>query len=154
MICNTCKKEIKKGGYSIPVYGILKMNLCDDCMFDSIKDEFLIKDDIKPFKTDGCSLISPLWKLLHKFKLVNFEKLPFHSYCVEHDKAYWKGGTAKERFYYDCLLMAKVAKGGRPIVAFIMYLAVRIGGVPWLPFPWRWGFGYGYKEKMFYGKSV
>jgi hypothetical protein len=23
-----------------------------------------------------------------------------------------------------------------------MHLGVRIGGHPWLPFPWRWGYGW------------
>lgn len=99
---------------------------------------------MKKFKTDGCSVISFIWKLLFKLKIVKNELLPFHFHCVEHDKFYYEGGTKKERYFADCLLMAKIAKQGYPICSFIVFLAVRFGGMPYLPFPWRWGFGHKY----------
>lgn len=96
-------------------------------------------DDLKPFVTDGCSGgMSWFWKhVLHK-------KLPWERACVVHDKRYWIGGTREMRRKADCELMGHVAISGHPVWAVLMYIAVRIGGSPWLPFPWRWGFGWKY----------
>lgn len=38
--------------------------------------------------------------------------------------------------------MICVVENGHPIVAFIMWIGVRIGGHPLLPAPWRWGYGW------------
>jgi len=62
--------------------------------------------------------------------------------CLEHDKAYWKGGTWRERKKADIELMRCVALKGHPVTAFIMYIGVRIGGLSILPTPFRWGFGH------------
>ena len=88
--------------------------------------------EIKPFKTDGCSMFPN-----HKWK----------DCCIEHDKLYWKGGTKEDRKKADIKLMNCVKAKGFPIIAKIMYLGVRVGGHPSLPFPWRWGFGYKYPFK-------
>ena len=48
---------------------------------------------MKEFKTDECSVISAIWKFITK------KKLPFYMHCIEHDKAYWQGGTKKERYF-------------------------------------------------------
>ena len=72
------------------------------------------------------------------------------SHCIQHDFAYWQGGTREQRLQADRELRRAVSAGGSPVVAEWMYLGVRIGGVPWLPTPWRWGFGWpyprGYRE--------
>jgi len=81
------------------------------------------------FKSDGCTL---------------FPDGNYRDCCVEHDKAYYFGGTLKERRtadnqLYDCVK----AKNGphSKMVAGIMWVGVRIGAVPFLPTPFRWGFG-------------
>jgi len=81
---------------------------------------------LKPFKTDGCSMFPD-----HKWR----------DCCVTHDKAYWKGGTKEQRKVADKKLYKCVKSKGYKIVAVLMYIGVRIGGVSYLPTPWRWGFG-------------
>lgn len=86
-------------------------------------------------KYDGCSGgMSKAWRLL-------FRKAPPWEHCCDiHDQPYAKGGTKLERKIADQRLRVCVANNGHPVWAFLMYYAVRIGGVPWLPTPWRWGF--------------
>lgn len=93
----------------------------------------------RPFRSDECSGgMSRIWRRL------TGRALPWADACIEHDRAYWRGGTAEERREADRWLMAEVAVSGHPVWAFLMWCAVRIGGVPWLPTPWRWGFGFNY----------
>jgi hypothetical protein len=64
--------------------------------------------------------------------------------CFEHDLAYFKGGSWKERWRADKKLYKCVnAKGGakNKFVAPIMWLGVRAFGPSWVPTPARWGFG-------------
>lgn len=87
------------------------------------------------FKSDGCSL---------------FPDCDYGDCCVEHDKAYYFGGTSKERLRADVKLYRCVkAKRGvyHKIIAPLMFAGVRIGGVSWLPTPFRWGFGKTKKPK-------
>jgi hypothetical protein len=66
----------------------------------------------------------------------------WHSCCVDHDMAYWCGGTNAARRTADRTLRACVALHGGDNIAGWMYLGVRLGGAAWLPFTWRWGYGY------------
>ncbi len=87
------------------------------------------------FKSDGCSL---------------FPDGNYRDCCVEHDKAYYFGGSLKERSDADKQLYRCVkAKGGRcnKMTARIMWLGVRVGGVSFLPTPFRWGFGNKFPRK-------
>jgi len=64
--------------------------------------------------------------------------------CVEHDKAYYFGGSFKERGVADNQLYkcVKAKEGTRSkMIARMMWIGVRIGGVSFLPTPFRWGFG-------------
>lgn len=64
--------------------------------------------------------------------------------CVEHDRAYFVGGTSKMRWRADKKLFKCVAKKRgwyHKILAPLMWTGVRVGGVSWLPTPFRWGFG-------------
>lgn len=88
---------------------------------------------IKPFRTDGCSAFPD-------GTLADPEK--WRAPCVEHDRAYWRGGTAGERLQADRRLREAVGAEGHPVLAELMYLGVRLGGSPWWPTPWRWGFGW------------
>ena len=53
--------------------------------------------------------------------------------CDEHDVAYFEGGTSAARSLADARLRQCVAASGRPLAAWIMWVAVRAMG-------WRhWG---------------
>jgi hypothetical protein len=94
---------------------------------------------LKPFTTDGCSDcgISNLFFVLGKTVPLSFREL-----CIEHDRAYWKGGTAKERLAADKKFRDGIIALGYPKIARVYYMSVRMGGVGWLPTPWRWGYGW------------
>lgn len=90
-----------------------------------------------PFTTDGCSGgMSWLWRKIAR------RAPPWEGACVEHDRAYWQGGTREERKGVDLWLAWQVAAAGHPVIANLMYIAVRVGGHPLLPLPWRWGYGW------------
>ncbi len=81
------------------------------------------------FKGDGCTM---------------FPDGDYADCCLAHDREYFRGGTAKERRTADKRLYqcVKAKKGwGHAVIAPIMWLGVRIGGVEFLPTPFRWGFG-------------
>ncbi len=70
--------------------------------------------------------------------------------CLEHDMAYWQGGTEDERWaadqaFRDCLISVT----GNERLADMMYDAVRMGGTPHFPSWYRWG--YGWKSSRAYG---
>jgi hypothetical protein len=91
------------------------------------------------FTTDGCSGgMTALWRLLWR------RDPPWNGACVEHDKAYWAGGSITDRRIADRNLMSAVTLNGHPLFAFAMWCAVRIGGHPLLPMSWRWGYGFKY----------
>ncbi|MGI8470551.1 MAG: FAD-binding oxidoreductase [Pyrinomonadaceae bacterium] len=81
------------------------------------------------FKSDGCT---------------HFPDGDYLDCCVQHDLAYFKGGSWKERWRADGQLKKCVAaRNGwwhKPL-SLMMWSGVRIGGVPFLPTPFRWGFG-------------
>ncbi len=111
--------------------------LCLGCETPNNSGEVQLAD----FKSDGCSLFvdgtfkdRELWK----------------DCCLEHDVAYWQGGTAAERKAADikfrhCILK----KTGDEALSRAMYEAVRAGGGPYFPTWYRWGYGWplgrGYK---------
>jgi len=81
------------------------------------------------FKGDGCSM---------------FPDGKYRDCCVEHDRAYFSGGSWRMRWRADKKLFKCVAaKKGfeHKIIAPLMWLGVRAGGVQWLPTRFRWGFG-------------
>lgn len=81
----------------------------------------------RTFVTDGCSaFVNDGWV----------------ECCVEHDAAYWCGGTAEGRRQADRRLEQCVADLGHPCLARLMYPGVRVGAPAWTPLPWRWGFGW------------
>jgi hypothetical protein len=81
------------------------------------------------FKSDGCSM---------------FPDGKYRDCCVEHDRAYFGGGSWTQRWRADKKLFKCVAaKKGfeHKFIAPLMWLGVRAGGVSWLPTRFRWGFG-------------
>ncbi|NOQ79700.1 MAG: hypothetical protein GQ546_09905 [Gammaproteobacteria bacterium] len=92
-------------------------------------------DELKPFTSDGCSVF-PDGTLVYKESWLKC--------CIEHDKAYWQGGTYQQRQVADETLKFCVEKIGRPEIAKIMLNGVRVGGTPYLPTSFRWGYGWPY----------
>lgn len=87
------------------------------------------------FRSDDCSL---------------FPDCDYADCCREHDRAYFFGGSRKARRQADARLFRCVgAKRGwhHRIIAPVMWLGVRLGGVSWLPTPFRWGFGADWEKK-------
>jgi len=62
--------------------------------------------------------------------------------CVEHDIAYWCGGDAEQRRDADRGFRECVTEARSACLGEVMYLGVRVGGIPWQPFPWRWAYGW------------
>jgi hypothetical protein len=79
------------------------------------------------FTTDGCTL---------------WPDATWQACCVEHDMAYWCGGSAAARLDADAKLKACVAGTGHPGTAEVMHRAVRVGGHPFVPTFSRWGYGW------------
>lgn len=96
---------------------------------------------IKEFKSDGCSLFLD-GTLAQRNK--------WYHCCYNHDIVYWHGGTAAQRKEADRKLRACVAETGHPRTGNLMYMGVRLFGIPQIPAWFRWGFGWpygrGYKE--------
>lgn len=93
------------------------------------------------FKSDGCTWFPD------QIGDVNLLK-----FCVEHDYAYWMGGTKKERLEADMLLRKRLEGEGLYLVAFIMFNGVRVGGGrywPWSPMPKQKSWGYQFPKKDF-----
>ncbi len=86
------------------------------------------RDTQNAFVTDGCTL---------------FVDGVMRTCCVAHDHAYWQGGSSGERKHADEILRACVQSTTQSnVLAYSMYVAVRIGGTPYVQTPWRWGFGW------------
>ncbi|MDY6882048.1 MAG: hypothetical protein V2J25_11065 [Desulfatiglans sp.] len=124
---------------AIPILVLVTLLSCsgDQAQFRKLADQLYAAKDWngplppKTFKTDGCSIC------------------PDHDWvecCIEHDLAYWMGGTREERKEADIRLKECVGEKGHVISGHIMYWGVRIGGVWWLPTPFRWGFGWEYPQ--------
>jgi hypothetical protein len=107
------------------------------------------KSNIKPFTTDGCSRFPDGTLSQNDIWL---------ECCVNHDKAYWKGGSYQERVGADNELRDCVKKAGEPAIAMIMLMGVRAGGTPYLPTDFRWGYGWpylrGYKMQTLVEKEM
>ncbi len=92
-------------------------------------------ESLKAFTSDGCSAFPN--------GTIQEQELWLQC-CYEHDLAYWKGGTFKQRYNADLELRQCVAKVGEPEIANLMLAGVRVGGTPFLPTPFRWAYGWPY----------
>lgn len=95
----------------------------------ALSQESGIREMPAGFESDGCTM---------------FPDGDCRDCCVEHDKDYFLGGSLKERRASDKRLFLCVkakTSGHRKILAPLMWLGVRIGGVSFLPTRFRWGFG-------------
>jgi hypothetical protein len=92
--------------------------------------------DLKDFTSDGCSLFPD--------GTVS-DQAQWCECCLQHDIAYWRGGTEAERRTSDEELRACILKRtGDKALAETMYLGVRAGGHPAFPAWYRWAYGWPY----------
>lgn len=89
---------------------------------------------LRPFVTDGCSNFPDGVPFFNETKWLRC--------CLNHDVAYWRGGSAEERKIADQNLFACVSDAGHPWLARLMQLGVRAGGGPFMPTSARWGNGW------------
>jgi hypothetical protein len=94
-------------------------------------------DSLKPFTTDGCSMFPD--GTYHQQSL-------WLNCCIQHDLAYWKGGTEQQRLVADQSLEQCVSQVGEPEIAKLMLAGVRVGGSPHFPTSYRWGYGWSYQR--------
>ena len=79
--------------------------------------------ELSDFTSDGCSLFPDS-------SLINSDD--WCVCCLEHDIAYWKGGTEAERLAADQALRdCVIEKTGNKQLAEAMYVGVRMGGSPY-----------------------
>ncbi len=97
--------------------------------------------ELKPFTSDGCSAFPDGTVVQNELWL---------TCCTDHDYAYWKGGTYREREEADLALKECVGAVGEVEIAILMLAGVRVGGTPFLPTSFRWGYGWPYPR--FYGE--
>jgi hypothetical protein len=95
--------------------------------------------EISDFTSDGCSLF-PDRSLISEDDWCDC--------CLEHDIAYWMGGTEEERLAADIALRECVfEKTGNSELAELMFDGVRVGGSPYFYNWYRWGYGWDYGRK-------
>lgn len=104
--------------------------------------------EFNPEKSDGCTLIGK------PYKWITGKDLSFKSCCIEHDRAYWYGGTRGQRRDADEALRDCVIDHGHLIIAWIMWTAVRIFGSPRSPFHFRWAHKFSIVEGMTRGYAA
>lgn len=96
-------------------------------------------EQLKPFTSDGCTLF-PNRDLI--------SSQDWCDCCLQHDIAYWKGGTEQQRLAADVALRDCVlAKTENNALANLMYEGVRFGGSPYFYNWYRWGYGWSYQRK-------
>lgn len=89
---------------------------------------------LQPFTTDGCSAFPDRDPV---------GTADWCSCCLQHDLAYWRGGTADERLQADEDLRRCVqAASGSAELGDVMFTGVRVGGTPFSIASYRWGYGW------------
>jgi hypothetical protein len=101
--------------------GSMKKTLLLGCLIANAST--VCANELAPFTTDGCSLF-PNGNSEHKTLWLQC--------CIQHDMAYWKGGTQPDRLAADVALEQCVNDVGEPEIARIMLAGVRAGGTPYL----------------------
>ena len=91
---------------------------------------------LRPFASDGRSL----------FPDGTFsDSTKWQECCVEHDLAYWQGGTEQDRRNADSqLMMCILEQTADSKLVGLIYNAVRAWGTPAFPASYRWGYGWSY----------
>lgn len=112
-------------------------------MFTLINTVYAGDEVIDDFSFDGCSSIAP--------EGTPSDPALWCECCLEHDIAYWQGGTYTDRLHADEQLRSCVAEKSQcPALGELYYLGVRAGGSPYFYTSYRWGYGFdfgrGYKS--------
>lgn len=92
------------------------------------------QNTLHDFTSDGCSM-SPDGVVV----LFSTAYVPC---CVEHDVAYWQGGTKLDKLTADLKLKSCIKSRSNSFVAEIYYRGVRMGGGASLPTSYHWGYGW------------
>lgn len=97
------------------------------------------------FTSDGCTFFPDVW-----------DGADLRPICVEHDYAYWIGGTEEERLAADINMHNRIiTEHDLHLIASIMFRGVRFGGGrhwPLSPMPKQHHWGYGW-PKAKYGRA-
>ncbi len=98
--------------------------------------------------SDGCSGgMSAAYAKLPKWVHDKFgATLPWRHCCVEHDKAYYYGGSREDKLEADEVLKRCVEatlndKNAGLLLGLAMQMAVTVGGQPYFITSYRWGYG-------------
>lgn len=97
------------------------------------------KKILRPFTSDGCS-VSP-----DGFPGAEPNQ-QWAQCCIEHDTAYWIGGSAAEKAAADDQLQSCIAQKGYPEIGKVYKLFVKQFGGPDSSQTFRWGYGWNYKR--------
>lgn len=120
----------------MPTRPILHALLRTILLFLLLCSPVMAQDTLRPFTTDGCSLF-PDRSLIGKTDWCDC--------CLQHDFAYWRGGSADARLRADQELSACVLRiTGDKTLSELMYTGVRSGGGPYFFTTYRWGYGWAY----------
>ena len=91
---------------------------------------------LRDFTSDGCSLFPD--------GTIN-DRTKWCGCCLQHDIAYWRGGTENDRKKADEALRDWVYERTKDkVLAETMYLGVLTGGHPAFPTWYRWAYGWDY----------
>ena len=101
---------------------------------NSVSAEMRLENTLMPFTTDGCSSFP------NGIPMMN-EKKWLHC-CIQHDIAYWQGGSKEDKLKADQALRNCVEVTGEKEIAELMYWGVRFGGAAGLPTSWGWSYGW------------
>jgi hypothetical protein len=93
-----------------------------------------VQNLLKPFVSQGCP------RFANGIEYPNQDKWALC--CVQHDVAYWKGGTADDRANADKQLRACIIEQNEPNTAGLVYLGVRHGDTETNSMTHRWGYGW------------
>lgn len=90
---------------------------------------------LRPFNTDGCST-SPDGLLLGEDAKI------WQKCCIEHDKAYWIGGSKELKMNADQQLEQCISRTGHANIGALYHQSVAIFGGPDSKKTYRWGYGW------------
>ena len=91
--------------------------------------------ELMPIHSDGCSMFPDRMNVLGDWC----------SCCVDHDIAYWQGGTSAQKDSADqCLRECVWSVTFSDILSDAMYRGVQLGGNAFFPTWYRWGYGWNF----------
>ena len=99
---------------------------------DATDSEYLsFQNTLRPFTSDGCSSFPD-----------SIGPVDWQHCCIDHDIAYWMGGTYYEKLEADEALNQCVREAAGSALGLLMESGVWVGGLSELPTSFRWGYGW------------